>query len=268
MGDAMNLVTNPSLVSAIEKAREDSTAEAWADMVRAAEKARFITPVDISPLPAGGEGEARILKGNTSFSLHVLEDPESRLKYYMAFTDWEELGKWRAKPGQRVLILTFEDYARLVLDGKMNMGGFIINPYGGNVMIGRAMIEAVRHEQQGGAERGPEKIVMEKGTTICLGEPETYPEALIQAVSGYLKTQPGVTEAYLQQMEKDGDPSYLIALRFAGDRQALFEGISHAAGGLLSDLPLNLASCDTEFWRDTAEGLEPFYRRADPEPRA
>jgi hypothetical protein len=248
-------------VAAIQKAREDSSAESWADMVREAAKARFITPVDISPIAEGGEGGARLLKGNTSFSLHVLEDPESRQKFYMAFTDWEELGKWRSKPGQRVLILTFDDYARLVLDGKIHMGGFIINPYGGNVVIGRAMMEAVRREKRGGAERGPEKVVMEKGTMVCLGEPEAYPEALVRAVSGYLKTQPGVTAAYLQQMEKDGDSSYLIAVAFSGDRQALFEGISNAAGGHLNELPLNLASCESEFWRDTAEGLEPFYRR-------
>lgn len=262
MSDALKPVTNPFLVAAIQKAREDSTAEAWANMVREVAKARFITPVDTSPLP-DVEGGTRLLKGNTSFSLHVLEDPASRQKYYMAFTDWEELGKWRSKPGQRVLILTFEDYAHLVLDGKINMGGFIINPYGGNVVVGRAMMEAVRREKQGGVEHSPEKVVMEKGTTVCLGEPEAYPEALVEAVSGYLKTQPGVEAAYLQQMEKDGDPSYLIALEFTGDRQALFEGISRAAGGLLSDLPLNLASCDSEFWRDTAEGLEPFYRRMD-----
>jgi len=260
MGDVSKPVTNPSLVAAIQKAREDSTAEAWAGMVREAAKARFITPVDISPVPEG-EGGKRLLKGKTSFSLHVLEDPESHQKYYMAFTDWEELEKWRSKPGQRVLILTFEDYARMVLDGKLNMGGFIVNPYGGNVVFHRAMIEAVRREKQGTAERGPKKVVMEKGTAVCLGEPEEYPEALVESVSRYLRTQPGVESAYLQQMEKDGDPSYLIAVDFSGDRQALFQGISRAASGLL-DLPLDLASCDSEFWRDIAEGLEPFYRRA------
>jgi hypothetical protein len=262
MSDAMKLVTNPDLVTAIQTAREDSTAEAWAGMVREAAKARFITPVDISALAEGGEG-ARLLKGNTSFSLHVLEDPASRQKYYMAFTDWDELGKWRSKPGQRVLVLTFEDYARLVLDGKINTGGFIINPYGGNVVVDRATIEAVRREKLDETERGPEKVVMERGTTVCLGEPDEYPEALVRAISQYLKTQPCVAAAYLQQMEKDGDPSYLIAVEFTGDRQALFEGISHAANGFLSDLPLDLASCESEFWRDTAEGLEPFYRRAD-----
>ena len=262
MSDALNPVTNPDLVAAIQKAREDSTAEAWADMVREAAQARFITPVDISPL-VGGEGGARLLKGNTSFSLHVLEDPESRQKYYMAFTDWDEMSKWRAKPGQRVLILTFEDYARMVLDGKLNMGGFIINPYGGNVMVSSAMMEAIRREKRVEIEHGPEKVVMEKGTTVCLGDPEEYPEALVQAISKYLMTQPGVEAAYLQQMERDDNPSYLMALKFTGDRQALFEGISHAASGLLSDMPLNLASCESDFWRDAVVGLEPFYQKAE-----
>ena len=67
MSDALNPVSNPDLVAAIQKAREDSTAEAWADMVREAAKARFITPVDISPL-VGGEGGVRLLKGE-----HILQ---------------------------------------------------------------------------------------------------------------------------------------------------------------------------------------------------
>ncbi len=264
MHDANKPVTNPDLVTAIHKAREDSTAEAWAVMVREAAKARFITPVDISPLSSLDEAEEQALQRETTFSLHMLEDSSSHQQFYMAFTDWEELRSWRSAPGQRVLILTFDDYARMVLDGKLASGGFVINPFGGNVVFDKAMIEAVRREKEGGARRGPDNVVMEKGTTVCLGEPAEYPRALVSAISGYLESQPGVEAAYLQLMEKDGESSYLVSVDFIGDRKALFQGISTVAAGLLSDLPLNLASCDTEFWRDTADGLEPFYRRKHP----
>ncbi len=258
MFNASKPVTNPDLVSAIQRAREDSTPETWADMVRETTRARFITPVDFSSSPVSGETEK---KTAPSFSLHMLEDPASRQQFYLAFTDWEELAKWRSAQGQRVLILTFDDYARLVLDGKIAAGGFIINPYSGNVVFGKAMIETVRREKAGLTNRGAEKMVMKKGTTVFLGEPDEYPEALIRSLSSFLETQGGVEAAYLQSMEKDGVSSYLVAVDFQGDQKALFDGISGVAAGLLSDMALNLTSCDTEFWRDTAEGLEPFYQK-------
>jgi len=247
MSDAMKAVSNPDLVCAIERAREDVTPEAWAKMVREAEKARFITPVDLSPRTE-----------EASFSLHMLQEAESGRSFYIAFTDWGELRKWRGEAGQKVLVLTFDDYARLVLDGRLDSGGFIVNPFGGNVVFDRAMIEAVR---QGRLGWNPEKVVMEKGTTVCLGEPEVYPSALADAISGYLGTQPGVAAAYLRQMERDGQASYLVAVDFQGDPSALFSGISGAARDFLGDMPLNLTQCDSALWRDTAEGLKPFYRR-------
>ena len=250
MSDAMKRVTNPDLVRAIQRAREDSTAAAWAEMVREAARARFITPVDLT-----APDEAQ----KAGFSLHMLQDPASGQRFYMAFTDWDELGKWRASAGQRVLAVSFDDFSRLVLDGKLASGGFIINPFGGNVAFDRAMIGAVRREKGG---RNPGPVVVEKGATVCLGEPGEYPSALILAISGYLETQPGVKAAYLQQMEVDGAPSYLVAVDFDGDAQALFQGISTAAQELLRDLPLTLASCEAEFWRATAEGLTPFYQRS------
>ena len=251
MRDAIKPVTNPDLVAAIQRAREDSTAEAWAEMVREAAKAHFITPVDV-PSEAG--------KAEPAFSLHMLKDSLSQQQFYMAFTDWDELRKWRSGPGQRVLILTFDDYARLVLDGKLASGGFIVNPFGGNVAFDRAMIEAVRHEKEDLSGHGFGKVVMEKGTTVCLGTPEEYPQALTDAISAYLKAQPGVKAAYLQLMETRGESSYLVAVDFSGDEDALFQGISAAARDLLNDLPLNLVSCGDAFWRDTAAGLEPFYQ--------
>ena len=127
-----------------------------------------------------------------------------------------------------------------------------------NVVFDRAMIDAMRRDK---LSRSLEKVVMEKGTTVFLGEPEVYPGALANAISGYLRTQTGVAAAYLQQMEQGGQTSYLVAVDYTGDPTALFSGISGAAQDLLGDIPLNLTVCDSAFWRDTAEGLEPFYRR-------
>lgn len=256
MSEVSKPVSNPALVEAIQTARQQTTEENWAAMVREATRARFITPVDLSPAETGAQ--ERSAKREPSFSLHMIEDSASGQRFYLAFTDWEELGKWRKSPGQRVLILTFDDYLRIVLDGKMRTGGFIINPYGGNVVLSRAMLEAVRRERDG---RSPERLVMEKGTTLQLGLPAENPDALTGAIAAYLETQANVEAAYLQLMEVEGTPSYLVVVDFTGDRKALFHGISAAASGALSDLPLDLVSCESDFWRETTLDLEPFYKR-------
>lgn len=262
MSDAKEPVTNPELVMAIENARASSTARAWANMVREAVRARFITPVDISTAPRTDENSEKTRRDAPSFSLHMIEDPASGRKLYLAFTDREELSKWRQTPGQRVLVMTFDDYARIVLDGRMASDGFVINPYGGNVVFDRAMIAAIRRDKEA-RSAGAEQIVMNKGTTVQLGLPTEAPRALIGAISKYLKTQPGVKAAYLQLMEVEGAPRYLVAVDFTGDNKTLFQGISRAAAGALTDLPLDLVSCDSDFWRETILDLEPFYKNSD-----
>lgn len=257
MIDVKNPVTNPDLVLAISRAREQSTAETWADMMREVTKARFLAPVDIC------DGD-RASKQETAFSLPMLVEPADGQKYFLAFTDWKELEKWRSLKDQRILIMTFEDYSQIVLDSKMQTGGFIINPYGGNIVISRAMLAAMRREKEERTDRGPERVVMEKGTTVQLGQPEDFPEALIAAISGYLKTRDTVEAAYLQLMEFEGTASYLVAVDFERDQKALFDGLFGVTAGILHDMPLNLVSCESDFWRETTQGLAPFYRKEPP----
>ena len=247
-------VTNPILAQAIVAARQDSTEENWARVVRAALDARFITPLDVQPPRAAAGGE-------TTFSFHMLEDSSDRKRYYLAFTDWDELTKWRRAKGQRALILSFEDYAQLVLDGRIEMGGFVINPYGGNIVFNKAMLEAVRNKKEVRADWGSALCLVEKGTTVCLGQPSEYPEGLVGALTAYLMAQPNVRAAYLQLLEKGGALSYLVALDFAGEAKPLFDGIGGAAANSLGDMNLDLVSCDSSFWRETGQDIEPFYRR-------
>lgn len=261
MADNSMPVTNPALVQAIETARQDSTEQNWAQVVRAAMAARFLTPIDMKP-------QSTVSGRENTFSLHMLKDSADGKRYYLAFTDLAELNRWRRDEEQRVLVVSFDDYSRLVLDGRIAMNGFVINPYGGNVVFNRAMLEAIRRRSEGRADWGSATRAIEKGAMICLGQPSEYPAGLEDALRRYFRAQAGVREAYLLLMDKDGATNYLVAVDFDGAAKPLFDGIGDAVSGFLGDMSLNLVPCDSAFWREAANDFQPFYRKSEPLPAA
>ncbi len=257
MTDHLTPVTNPALVRAIEAARQDSTEQNWAQVVRAAMAARFLTPIDMKPRSAASGRE-------NTFSLHMLKDSEDGKRYYLAFTDRDEMGRWCRDEEQRVLVLSFDDYTRLVLYGRIAVNGFVLNPYGGNVVFNRAMLEAIRMRNEGRADWGAATRAIEKGAMLCLGQPSEYPAGLEDALRRYFNSQKGVREAYLVVMDKDGATNYLVAVDFEGAALPLFEGIGDAVVDFLGDMSLNLIPCDSHLWREAANDFQPFYRRGNP----
>jgi len=257
MTDLTTPVANPALVQAIEVARQDSTEQNWAQVVRAAMAAHYLAPIDIRPRRAASGSE-------NAFSLHMLKDSANGKRYYPAFTDRGEMDKWRSDDEQRALTLSFDDYSRLVLDGRVPVDGFVINPCGGNVVFNRAMLEAIRLRSEGRSDWGAATCAIEKGAMICLGQPSEYPAGLEDALRRYLMAQPGVRDAYLLLMDKDGATSYLVAVDFEGAAVPLFEGIGNAAMDHLGDMSLNLIPCDSDFWREVRSDFQPFYRKENP----
>lgn len=254
MTDNSTPVTNPALVRAIETARQDSTEQNWAQVVRAAMAARYLTPIDMKPRSASSGRE-------NTFSLHMLKDSTDGKRYYLAFTDRDEMKKWRNDEEQRVLTLSFDDYSHLVLDGRVAVHGFVINPYGGNVVFNRSMLEAIRMRSEGRSDWGAATRSIEKGSMICLGQLSEYPAGLEDALRRCLTASPGVREAYLLLMDKDGATSYLMAVDFEGAAVPLFECIGGAAMDFLGDMSLNLIPCDSDFWREAGSEFQPFYRK-------
>ena len=63
----------------------------------------------------------------------------------MAFTDWTELKRWRDEENQQTFAMNFDDYAGMLLrkDAQGNISpalGFVINPFGGNIVVTREMV--------------------------------------------------------------------------------------------------------------------------------
>ena len=142
---------NQALLSAVERMnRENSreSREAVLDLVISS--ARFLAPVDITPLPGSGEGNQARLGAGTAIQFQLLSNQEGQ-PYFPAFTSWEELRRLCGPKNQQTLVLSFDDYAGMILrDGRG--AGFVIDPFGACLSFDRTMVEHLvrRKEEQAG----------------------------------------------------------------------------------------------------------------------
>ena len=261
MIDINKPVTNPRLIEAINKMREMNTNESQDEVINEVMHANFIAPVDISPIPnSAGDSNTTVLEQDTTIGFQMIENIENQ-KFFLVFTDWEELGKWRKVEGQQTLILRFEDLASMVLDENGSADGFVINPYSHNVPFSQAMVLALKNEVERRKNGGVVEQVVKKDATVQLGQPRVYPTELTQAISTYLKKQANVKAAYLQLMVKDEEQSFLVVVDLDGDEQKIFDGIGQVAMNHLNGMFIDLIPFDSDFGRKATHDIEPFYRK-------
>ena len=147
MEDMTKPLENPQLLAAVERMnRENSreSREAVLDLVISA--AHFLAPVEIDPPPESGEAEQAALGSDTAIRFQLLANQKGQ-PYFPAFTSWPELRKLCGPKNQQTLLLTFDDYAGMILrDGRA--AGFVIDPFGACLSFDRAMVEHLLRRKQ------------------------------------------------------------------------------------------------------------------------
>ena len=254
-------VNNPSLVHAILALYKNNTKGNRKKVFREVLKAQFMCPVAFEPTPASsGKNEKIVLKRNTKIRFHMIENTQLQY-FYLAFTDLDELKKWNPSANQHSIILTFDEYASMILQDGSDTEGFIIN-FGGTVLtMTRDMIVSLKKVSDerkiaDAAEKDEAGEIMVK-----LMRPRIYPMALLRAVCEFLKTQKCVQAAYMQLMLKEEQESYLLIIDYTGDSKSVYTGILSAAAPYLDGIQLNMAPYHSVFGRKAAADIEPFYRK-------
>lgn len=142
-------VSNPMLVGAIELIKEEDTPEHRRMFMDEVTRASFIAPAVIEPKPQEDEeGKPAILPGSkVQFPMIATGDGK---RFFMAFTDESEYGKWVEKTAERlpVFALTLEDYAAMLLrrDAQGNECpalGVALNPCSANIIMPREMLAGI-----------------------------------------------------------------------------------------------------------------------------
>lgn len=141
-------VSNPMLVGAIELLKAEDTSDHRNMFVGELQKASLLAPALIDPEPVeNDEGKLKIAPGS-KIQFPMLGSSDGKM-FYMGFTDMVEYRKWQERNRELPFFaLKFEDYARMLF-GRDSQGnicsalGFVINPYGANLVVQKEMVAGV-----------------------------------------------------------------------------------------------------------------------------
>lgn len=242
---------NKALVDGIEQMKRSNTKEVQ-DLVfgELAEHAKFLMPAKIEGVP-GEKSE-----GNR-MGFPMMTD-KSGQKFFMAFTDEDELKKWKKDYDESKVVFGFDEYANLILhDG--GVAGFVINPFSSNLVIGRKMVGYLSVKKRA-AKQGMDIEEITQGK-LSFRTPEDYPEEMVEAVRAYLQGNEGIESAYLRLMRKDDEESYLIVVSFQGDLDTVFGAIAEAAKPHLKGMPLAILPANAVIAKQAVKEAEPFYTK-------
>jgi hypothetical protein len=136
-------VSNPMLVGSIELLKAEDTPEHRKMFEEEVLKAVFLAPVIVNPAPEPDEKGTVNIKPGSQVQFPMLSAPDGK-RFFMAFSDWTELKKWKDEEGQQTFAMSFDDYMDMLFkkdsQGNINpAAGLVINPYGGNIAITKEM---------------------------------------------------------------------------------------------------------------------------------
>lgn len=260
----MPRIENPKLREAMRKLREADTENRMVteeEFVRELLSAQFLMPAEFEtpmPLPKPGEGPIQVQGKLKMFVLNA----QNQESYLMAFTDAEEMRKWQKEGKQHVLLWRFPQYANILLKPDCPHIGFVINPYGENVIVKKDFIERIMKRL---------KLVTPTQKPFVLGgEPERaavktdysdYPDGLAEAVIEYVKNSGDVELAYLMNVTKGEEKELLMVVKTTENPRYLFPCIQNAAEPKLAGYTLNILSLDTDVAKAAVQGQQPIFAR-------
>lgn len=137
-------VSNPELIKAINKAKENPDQANSNRMLNEVVKAKLLIPISMeSTIAMDGKGYSEVENANINFEL--LRANTGKL-YYPVFTDVQEMRKCAVDKNQSSMIVNFDDLATLLLQPMNAVAGFVINPMGDNICFSTQMIAAMKKD--------------------------------------------------------------------------------------------------------------------------
>lgn len=129
-------VSNPDLKRAMELMHKGNhSREEQMVTLQLLLNAQLLAPVSVIQGKAGAQ---------VQFQLLSTQDDRT---FFPAFTDLEELKKCFDKPDQQTLVLTFADYARMILKDK-SAQGLVVNALGNSLTLEQGLVEYLDKVQQ------------------------------------------------------------------------------------------------------------------------
>lgn len=146
-------INNPMLVGAMELLKSDNSTKHRDFFLQELLKAHLLTPATVTPKPErDADGMMRMLP-DSQIQVPMLSTREG-VRYFMAFTDIQEMKKWIKSLGedQQLFVFGFHDYAGMVKRTDSQCDGFAINPGGANIRVTRRMIDTIQEALASGKQ--------------------------------------------------------------------------------------------------------------------
>lgn len=140
-------VSNPELIKAINKAKENPDQVNSNRMLNEAVKAKFLIPIKMEStiVMDGSKRYGDVENANINFEL--LRANTGKI-YYPVFTDLKEMQKCAVDKNQSSMVVDFNDLAALLLQPMNAIAGFVINPMGDNICFSTQMIAAMKKDME------------------------------------------------------------------------------------------------------------------------
>ncbi len=136
----MRPITNPMLVGALELLKAENTPDHRKLVMEEIMHAKFLSPVNIEPKPVPDESGRIKMDPNSKVQLPMLSTQDGS-HFFMAYTDMDELKKWKFEDNQQIFGFDFKDYVSMLQQPENVSKGVIINPFGHNLLIPKEMID-------------------------------------------------------------------------------------------------------------------------------
>lgn len=209
---------------------------------------RFVAPVTIKD----GEGD------NKAITFQLIKSAQGD-NFFPVFTSTEELEKWEGLKDYHTIVLTFDNYAKM-LEPNDTCKGFVVNPFSDNFSVGRnTAAKWYEHKQM--ILHGHASHTITKDTKYELYAPSPFPFQLSDKLSEAAKNISGVNRIWLRGIKLDGVDGYLAVVDFDGDREKIFSELGNSSKDFLNGLPLHLIPLAPGLGEQATDGVYPIYAK-------
>ena len=112
-------------------------------LIAALKKTEFLAPVLINQALAKPDGSAVYEEEGSNIKFVLLEDEESGLSYFPAFSSRAEMMRWRNDAEQEAINLRLKDYAAMLDSAEGKYAGVVIDAFSHSLILDLAKLKAI-----------------------------------------------------------------------------------------------------------------------------
>lgn len=261
-------IKNPELKQAVADWKENKTPLNEEKMFNVLKESKFIAPVIMDEIPDDidlSSGE----KYETKAKFMLVKDNKGN-HFFPAFTEWLEVLKWKNDPDTQPVVVTFDNYAALLLKKNPEARGIVVDPKGMNLMIPTPVFAKAKGinlptPNTGTGAPAANGAGQERKVNMNVKDTGDYPEEMLDKFRNQFELLDNVHAAIILGMESSENPelkSYFLILDIDNipddARKIVFDQLGKIAKPYVT-APLGIMPKNSPMGQKIAASHKPFY---------